>query len=231
MEITTLQHTFSRNIEINPDDTAYLKEQIALVEQGEASARVTARLAVAAGYLLIGTAIPKIRHYPVSSQAHRYRELNERKDKQYVPDGQKRLRAGTNADIAIMCGLFGDINDIRQRRARCRPITGDAYPTFGWGLDMHKSFSQLLLEFEEAHARPHARPELINACITTPFTGYVECIRGDDSFTRIEHEIGQYISDRVHRTELRIPLFGDIDLPSDIIETDYTSMPSTVAPA
>lgn len=229
MEMITAQHTYSRNISIHPDDTAWLEEAITRVEQGEESARFVARLAVAAGYLLIGTTVAKHRHYPVAARAHTYYDLNAREYKQYVEEGKKAVRAGTNADIALMCGLFGDVNDVQQRTKRCKPITGLETSNYGWGLDIHKSFSQSLYEFEEAHVRPHARPELINACITRPFTGYIECIQGDDSFTRVDHEIGQYISDRMHRTRLRIPLSGDIDLPSDILETDYTSMPRTAA--
>lgn len=223
MEMIPLQHNFSRNISIHPDDTAWLKAAIVRVKQGKESAHFVARMAVAAGYLLIGTTVAKQRHYPVVANVHRYYDLNAHEERQYVEDGKKAMRAGTNTDIALMCGLFGDINDRRQRLNRCKPVTGLDTSNFGWGLDIHKSFSQPLFEFEEAHARTHARPELINACITTPFTGFIECIEGDDSFTRVEHEIGQYISDRIHRTRLRIPLSGDIDLPPDIIETDYVS--------
>ncbi len=228
MEMLLARHTYSRNIKIYPEDTAWLKEAIVRVEHGEESARSVARLAVAAGYLLIGTTVAKQRHYPVTARVHRYYDLNVRENKQYVEDGKKAVRAGTNADIALMCGLFGDINDVRQRNNRCKPITGLETSNYGWGLDIHKSFSQPLYDFEEAHVRPHARSELVNACITTPLTGYIECIEGDDSFSRVDHEIGQYISDRVHRTRLRIPLSGDIDLPSDTLETDYTSMSRTV---
>lgn len=227
MERVTFQHTFSRDIKISKDDTAWLKDAIAKVEQRKMDAHFVARMAVAAGYLLIGTTVAKERHYPVIASQHRYRDLNAREDKQYVPDGKKALRAGTCTDIALMCGLFGDINDRSQRIARCKPITGLDSSNYGWGLDIHKTFGRRLMPFEEAHARAHARPELINACVSEPFTGYIDCISGDETFTRIEHEIGQYISEKDHRTLLRIPLSGDIDLPPDIIATDYASMSKT----
>lgn len=227
MERNILPHTFSRDLAITKEDTAWLKEAISLVKQGEMDARYVARMAVSAGYLLIGTTVAKERHYPVVASQHRYYELNAREDRQYVPDGSKALRAGTCADIALMGGLFGNVNSRQQRIARCKPHTGLEDTNFGWGLDLHKTFSKYLHQFEEAHARPHARPELINACISEPFTGYIECISGDDTFERVEHEIGQYIGTKPHRTLLRIPLSGDIDLPSDIIATDYVSMPKT----
>ncbi len=224
MKRVAIRHTFSRDIPIDREDTQELKELIADIEQGSQDARHVARLAVMAGYLLIGTVVPKIRHYPVAARQHRYRDLNAREDKQYAPDGSYLLQAGTNADIALMCGLFGDINDRQQRIDRCKPITSLDSTNFGWGYDAHKSFSQPLYEFEEAHARPHARPELINACIEQPFTGYIECVSGDGAFTSVEHEIGQFVTTRSHRTLLRIPLRGDIDLPYDVIATDYADV-------
>jgi hypothetical protein len=229
MERVTFAHTFSRDIEISKSDTAWLKAAIAEVEQGDMDAYYVARMAVAAGYLLIGTTVAKERHYPVVASQHRYRDLNARENRQYVPDGSKALRAGTCADTALMCGLFGDINSRRQRVERCKPYTGLSEGNCGWGLDIHKTFSQPLFPFEEAHVRPHARPELINACVTEPFTGYIECISGDETFERIDHEIGQYIGTRPHRTLLRIPLSGDIDLPADVLVTDYVSMLKTSA--
>lgn len=227
MERFTLKHTFSRDLKISKEDTAWLKDAIAKVEQREMDARYVARMAVAAGYLLIGTTVAKQRHYPVVARQHRYRDLNAGEDRQYIPDGKKALRAGTCADIALMCGLFGDINSRSQRIARCKPVTGLEDLNFGWGLDIHKSFAQRLVPFEEAHVRTHARPALINACISEPFTGFIECINGDDTFERIEHEIGQHTSNKDHRTLLRIPLSGDIDLPPDIIATNYVSMQKT----
>lgn len=229
MRRTTFAHTFSRDIKISREDTAWLKAAITEVEQGEMDARYVARMAVAAGYLLIGTTVAKERHYPVIASQHRYHDLNAKEDRQYVPDGSKALRAGTCADEALMGGLFGDVNSRQQRIERCKPYTGLDDNNFGWGLDMHKTFGQTLLPFEEAHVRTHARPELIDACINEPFTGYIECIRGDETFERVEHEIGQYIGTRVHRTLLRIPLSGDIDLPADVLPTDYVSMPKTSA--
>lgn len=211
------------------EDMQWLRAAVAEVEAQKISARSVGRYAVHAGLLLIGTTVPKDRHYPVRASQHQYGDLRDgQKVKQYAPEGSKFLQVGSNVDIAIMCGLFGDTNDTRQQEQRCQPITGLPAHNFGWGTDLYKSYVQGRFPNEEAHVRPHARPELINAALDPekPFTGSIDCVYTDDSLVRVDHEIGQYLTPRSHRTVLRIPLTSHLDLPFDIIATDYEDLSS-----
>ncbi|MGF7229550.1 MAG: hypothetical protein ACQR33_06260 [Candidatus Saccharibacteria bacterium] len=205
-------------------DTQDLRELAHAVGEGAVDAQSVARVAVCAGFLLIGTTVPKIRHYPVSAKQHRYRDLRAGYDKQFVPDGVKMLEAGTNADVAILCGLFGDYNDERQRSERCSSILGHDDPKrIGWGNDIYKTFSHGMLAGEDGHMRPHARPELINAALDTknPLTGYIDCVYGHPLFRKVVHDRGQLVAPVIRRTVFSIPLVGCLDLPPDIIATDY----------
>lgn len=199
------------------------------VERQNIHARMVARLAVHAGFLLIGTTASKDIHYPVPAHEHRYIDLRGgHKQKQYAQDGTMLLQLGVNADIALLCGLFGDINNAQERIDRCFPITGQKVNNFGWGTDVYKTFAQGVFPAEGCHVRPHARPELINRALNTqePLTGSIDCVFDHESLRRIPHEIGQFVTPVTRETIIRIPLRSDLDLPPDIIATDYADTSS-----
>lgn len=201
-----------------PDYKAAAEE----VAQQKLSARQLARWAAADGFLLIGSVSLKKMHYPVN---RRYGDLRDGFKVKPIPEanGKPALRAGFQPDVAILGGLFGNLNDKRERNRRCKPITGQEI-NFGWGTDVHKTRAQELYVGEDAHVATHARKELIMAAIDPddPFTGYIHAILPHPSFKRIAHDIGQYVGAVRRRTIFSIPLVGYLDLPLDIIPTDYT---------
>ena len=192
------------------------------VGRQERSARELARAAAVAGFLLIGSNTLKEWHYPVN---RRYGDLRDGFKVKPIPEanGKPALRAGFQPDVAILGGLFGNLNDKRERNRRCKPITGQEI-NFGWGTDVHKSRAQRINVGEDAHVATHARKELINAAIDPddPFTGYIHAILPHPSFIRIAHDIGQYVGAVRRKTIFSIPLVGYLDLPLDIIPTNYT---------
>ncbi|HSX28512.1 MAG TPA: hypothetical protein VLF60_03650 [Candidatus Saccharimonadales bacterium] len=197
---------------------------------GELDACTVARLAVCTGLKLIGTTVPKIRHYPVVPSEHGFinicHGLPEDPEVQRIPEAdpaQKTLQVGTNAEVAALTGLFGNINSRRQRQERCKPIT-DQEHNFGWVPDIQKTRNQGTVPNEDTLVRIHARPELINRARdpANPLTGYIECVNDHPNFKPIAHDPGQYIGPvPPRRTIVRIPLLSHYDLPIDIIPSNY----------
>lgn len=204
----------------------YFIEAAQAVADQQKSAREFARYAAQVGFLLIGTITSKKVHYPIPSERQIYGDLNDDFKRKPIPEalaaGPRTLRAGLQPDVAILGALFGNFNSKRERDRRCVPITGRAV-NFGWGTDVHKSRANDVYVGEDAHVRTHARPELIVAATdpNDPFRGWIDCVLPHPSFQRIKHDIGQYVGTAARRTIFSIPVVGNLDLPLDIIPTQY----------
>lgn len=213
-------------------DIQYLKECAEGVAQGEFSARHVARMAVYAGMLLVGGTVPKATHYPVVVSEHHYIDLRDENKVKQIPETMghaKMLHASKNTDVAIMAALFGNMNSRRERAQRCAPFTGHSVANFGWGIDQHKTEAAYasgdIFDDEGGMVHTHARPELINAAVAkVPLTGFVDCVYDDESFQHIGYDVGQYIGPKPRRTIVRIPISSHLDLPLDIIPTNYDDM-------
>lgn len=200
------------------------------VAAGEEDARAVAQVAVALGFMLIGGTVSKKVHYPVAEGQHQYANLlHVEKGFQPIPEavGRKTLQAGFQSEIAIITGIFGDLNDRKQRYARARSLglePGTPESRFGWGVDFHKSRSIGFVKGEDACVTTHASPQMIVAASNpdNPLGGVIDVIFPHPSGVRIAHDLGQYLFTIPRRTVATIPLLSTIDLPRDIVPTRYT---------
>lgn len=204
-----------------PEYVDILKSHVAAVERHEMSARELARHAVLAGLLLIGTTESKPVHEPVDYKEHAFTDIREKGVRKYHTlrenpnqdiSGQKLLLAGKQADIALMCALFGDLNNREERIRRCLPFTGYEDNNFGWGSDIYAALSESgrrdYYAEEESPVTAFARVELIKAIDEDRLSGTIDCIYDDVDFAQTHLDIAQYIGPVVSKTLFSIPARG-----------------------
>lgn len=202
------------------------------VAKGEENAQSVAQIAVALGFMLIGTTVSKKVHYPVSERQHRFGDLLD-VDKGFsmIPEavGKKSLRAGYQSEVAVLTGIFGDLNDIKQRHARARELgltPGMPESRLGWGYSSQKSRSVGFIPQEDACVITHASAPLITAAEDTssPLLGCIDLIYPHPQSVRIAHDAGQYLLPVPRRTVATLRLVSTLDLPLDIVPTVYNSV-------
>jgi hypothetical protein len=144
-----------------------------------------------------------------------------------LPAHQKYLRAGMQADIAIMCGLFGDYNSREERMQTCAPFTGHNDHNFGWGNDAHaersSSWRKAYYAQEISPVGLFARGELINAAYEDRLQGSIDCIYDHPQFSRTALDVAQFIGPVTAQTIFSIPLRGP-DLPTKVIASPFDTM-------
>lgn len=205
------------------DELAWLMSEAQLVEEGMRDAYTIARYASLLGMMLIGTAYPKDVHKPVDVNEHSYADVRDNlapRGHGLPDDGSKFLQVTTNAHVAILGGLFGDLNSKEERMRRCGPYDE---PTVGWGHDMHKT-KKLSLYPSDIHVTTFGRSDLIKAAenVENPLTGYIHCVFDSPNFFRQIVRGTQYFGKMHRETIFSIPLVGYLDLPIDIIPTELT---------
>jgi hypothetical protein len=219
------------------------------VAEGKEDPEQVARLALCAGYLLIGGTKAQKVHYPTSARNHtRYLTNNTLVNITRSPD-DRALIATSSPPVAIATALWGSLNNINQRRERLQQC-GITPPARGFGFvtDRNKTAFDIrangkhlandptlhanvsLAPNEAAAVKIYALAELINAARDpdNPLSGVVHFVRtGDvDDWTEViipgtgTVESSTWASCKPRRTVMSMPVNG-FHLPPDIIPGMY----------